>query len=433
MTRSTTTRQKTRMPDRTTSGAKGGGAKGGGAKGGGAKGGGKKSGGKKSGGKKGGGKKTGGKKGGANKKSGAKTGGTQKKADASTGGVSRGATGRVTIKSVAEAAGVSIATVSFVLNKRAGQMISEPVKKRVYAAAEALNYAPSAAAAGLARKQTANVAIVFYGNDHLIANPLYSFVVQGAIKEAIAREFNIMFSFMEAGYKSYSDLPKIIRERNAEGVFFVRDVSGALVGDLRDRGIATVAVDSHPYVAGLNTLYVDNTQGAKMACRHLIELGHQDIAFLFGASDRPSIAERKRGFLDELKASDLGCDKRKVLLEAKELTFDAGYAKARAVLERRPDLTGIFCANDELAAGVLRAARELGLDVPKDLSVIGFDDITMARYLDPPLTTIGFDKEAMGRRGMSRLLDLVSGQGAATSSRELLEVGLVNRSTTAPR
>lgn len=335
--------------------------------------------------------------------------------------------GRVTIRSVAEAAGVSIATVSFVLNNRPGQVISAPVRKRVVQAAQALGYAPSAAAAGLARKRTRNVAIIFYRNDHQITNPLYSFVVQGAIKEAILREYNILFSFIKDAYRGPDDLPQVVREKNVEGAMFVQEVDDALVSELRSRGIATVAVDSHPYVPKLNTVYVDNLQGGRLACRHLLELGHQKLAFLRAASDRPSIDERGQGFVRELE--DQGRDGSNWLLEASSLTYRSGYERALKELRRNPELTAIFCANDELAAGVLRAANELNRHVPGELSVVGFDDIIMSAYVDPPLTTIGFDKEDMGRLAMARLIDLLEGKVDGVA-RQLLEPELVIRNST---
>ena len=338
---------------------------------------------------------------------------------------------RATIKSVAEAAGVSIATVSFVLNKRPGQVISEPVKKRVIQAAKELNYAPSAAAAGLARKSTSNVAIVFYKNDNHITNQLYSFVVQGAIKEASAREFNILFSFMKDEFTDYDDLPKVVREKNVEGVLFIQDVTEELIQELHTREISCMAVDSHPYVDGLSTIYVDNVHGARLACRHLVELGHDEIVFLRAGSGRPSIDERSHGILAELEAAGLSKKKKDVFVDAAELTFQAGYEKTRQLLEKRPEITAMACANDELAAGAIRAGHEMGRNIPGDFSVVGFDDIIMSRYLDPPLSTISFDKEAMGRRAMGRLLDFIQGKNDGVS-REILEVELIQRGSTGP-
>lgn len=349
--------------------------------------------------------------------------------EASTARAQRPSGGRITIRHVAEAAGVSIATVSFVLNNRPGQVISEPVKKKVLAAAQKLNYAPSAAASTLARKQTANVAIIFYRNDHLITNPFYSFVIQGAIKQAAATEYNILFSFMHDEYKDQSDLPKVIREKNAEGVLFMNAVSPALVRELQDRQVKVVAVDCHPRLADLDTVYVDNEGGARAACRHLLDLGHQEIVMLTAPSDAPSLEDRRRGFLATLREAGIEVKESLSVVEAAQFDFTAGYKKSLELYKERPNVTGVFCANDEMAIGALRAARESGRKIPEDLSVVGFDDIQMAHYVDPPLSTIAFDKEEMGKRAMKRLLELVSKKDEEVLH-EVLSVELVLRAST---
>jgi DNA-binding LacI/PurR family transcriptional regulator len=116
---------------------------------------------------------------------------------------------RSTIRDVAKAAGVSTATVSFVLNEHPGEVISEKVRLRVRQVARELDYHPSASAAGLARKRTRNVAIIFYRWDTAISNQFYSFVVQGAIKEAIEQEHNLLFSDLNRAYRGHADLPKV--------------------------------------------------------------------------------------------------------------------------------------------------------------------------------------------------------------------------------
>jgi DNA-binding LacI/PurR family transcriptional regulator len=150
-------------------------------------------------------------------------------------------TKRATIKDVAKKAGVSIATVSFVLNKHPNEVISDKVKKRVWAAARQLDYHPSAAAAGLARKRTRNVSIIFYLDESPISNHFYSFVIQGAVKEAMEREYHLLFSYMDSPYKGPADLPKVIQERNAEGVLFMRQIHPKLVKDIQQRGLPVVA------------------------------------------------------------------------------------------------------------------------------------------------------------------------------------------------
>lgn len=344
----------------------------------------------------------------------------------------RSSGGRITIRNVADEAGVSIATVSFVLNNRPGQVISEPVKKRVLAAAQKLNYAPSAAAATLARKQTANVAIIFYRNDLLITNPFYSFVVQGAIKQAAASEYNILFSFMHDEYMDQSDLPKVIREKNAEGVLFMQAVSPELIRELQAREVAVVAVDCHPRLEDLDTVYVDNEGGARAACRHLLELGHEEIVMLTAPSEVPSLVDRRRGFLAELFDAGFAASDVQSIAEAERIDFLSGYLKSLELFKERPSVTGVFCANDEMAAGALRAAHESGRRIPEDLSVVGFDDILMSQCVNPPLSTIGFDKEEMGKRAMKRLLDLVTKRDDDVLHEEL-DVELVLRASTGPR
>jgi DNA-binding LacI/PurR family transcriptional regulator len=115
-----------------------------------------------------------------------------------------------------------------------------------------------------------------------------------------------------------------------------------------------------------------------------------------------------------------------------ELTFADGYLRSKELLERNRDVTAIFGANDEVAAGVLKAARELGRDVPGNLSIVGFDDIIMANYTDPPLTTVNVGKEQMGRSAVTRLLDMIEGRRSDTGE-DLVPAELVVRSSTAPR
>jgi len=334
-----------------------------------------------------------------------------------------------TIKDVAKKAGVSIATVSFVLNKHPSEVISERVKKRVWAAAQALDYHPSATAAGLARKRTKNVAIVFYKDEESISNQFYSFVIQGAIKEAIEKEYNLLFSYINQTYRGYADLPKIVQEKNAEGALFMRLVHPKMVRAIEARGIPVVLIDHYPEIKQVNSLQIDNQTGGLVGAQHLIELGHRRIGMLYAARERPSIEERIQGFRAAFEKYELGFSQRSNLFEARSLTFDGGHEKAREILKRKRRPTALFCANDEIAAGAIRAAHQLGLSVPGDLSVVGFDDITMANYTDPPLTTVGVVKEHMGRRAMSRLLELVEGTDS-TVKREVVPVRLAVREST---
>lgn len=335
---------------------------------------------------------------------------------------------RATIKDVARRASVSTATVSFVLNANPKEAISEAVRRRVLEAARALSYHPSAAAAALARRRVRNVALVFYKDMDTITNPFYSFVVQGAVKEALERDYDLLFSYVDATYAGYQSLPKIVREKNAGGVLFMRRIEPRMVKDIRGLGIPLVAVDHSPRVDGIDSIQIDNRRGGALAAEHLAQLGHERLGMFMPRHPPPSVEERLEGFRLGLDKRDLGFSKSSNLIVTETFTYESGYQAARAVLAKST-LTGLFCSNDEMAAGVLRAAHELGLQVPRDLSVVGFDDITMSNYTDPPLTTVGVVKEHMGRRAMARLIELVERTDDRVKT-ELAPVEIVSRAST---
>jgi len=179
----------------------------------------------------------------------------------------------------------------------------------------------------------------------------------------------------------------------------------------------------------VSSVTMENRRGGTLAAEHLRHLGHKNVAILAGGLDRLSIAERVKGFSDALRAAVTSAPKRAPIWKCASLTFEAGYAAAIKGLRKSPHITGLFCVNDEMAAGAIRAAHELGYRVPSQLSVVGFDDIDLARYIDPPLTTIGVDKFELGRRAMSRLIDLIEG-GTKNVDEERVDVKLIVRGTT---
>ncbi len=337
---------------------------------------------------------------------------------------------RATIRDVAARAGVSTATVSFVLNGNPHESISEAVKRRVFGAARALNYHANAAAAGLARKRNKNVGIVFYKEDDSITNNFYSFVVQGAVKEAIERDYNLLFSYVNTTYKSFEDLPKMVREKNADGVLFMRRVQPNMVRDITALSIPVVLVDTFPRVPGVNVLQIDNVHGGRVAGEYLFTLGHRNIAMLLPRDAAPSIQQRLTGFRAAFEQFEHRFSRAAHVVETDGLNYDAAHRAAASLLAKKGSPTGIFCANDEMAAGALRAAHQAGYHVPADFSVIGFDDIVLSNYIHPPLTTIGVIKEHMGRRAMARLIELVEGVDRAAKV-ELAPVRLVVRGSTA--
>ena len=337
---------------------------------------------------------------------------------------------KTTIKDVAKEAGVSIATVSFVLNNRPGQVISQPVKRKVFEAAQKLNYHPSAIAAGLASKRPGNIAIVFYGNEDLVSNLYYSFVLQGAIREAARLSVNIMFSYMEEDWERNGELPKVVREGSTAGVIFIKQIHPDMVRDIERRGVPVVLVDHYPQMENVKAFEIDNFRGGQLPVEHLVALGHRDIAYIFASADRPSIRGRLDGFEDAMKRALLPVSADNYW-ECEEFTFYSArdLAMVKLLEENRP--TAIVAANDELASGVLRAAQLLNIKVPDELSVVGFDNITMGNYTEPSLTTVSGDKEELGARAVRRLVEAVN-ENEDEALMEILPVELIVRNSTGP-
>ncbi|HUO57419.1 MAG TPA: LacI family DNA-binding transcriptional regulator [bacterium] len=323
-----------------------------------------------------------------------------------------------TIKDVAKKAGVSITTVSFVLNNRSDVVISEEVKKRVLKVARELDYHPSAMAAGLAGKRTRNLGVIFYKDDYIVSNPFYSFVIEGIVKETNEKGFNLFFSYVHSAYSGYPDLPKIIREKNVDGILLLGRVDPKMVSDIKDRRIPVVAIDNFPALKGVDTVQIDNKQGGILAVDSLFKMGHRNIGLLTTTDKRPSIEEREEGWRAGHFKNNLPINK-DLLFESKELSFWGACEKMKEALKKAKKMTALFCVNDEMAAGVLRAARELGRKVPGELSVMGFDNIVMSNYTDPPLTTVSAAKEYMGKLAVSRVLEVIENKDSPARRQEV--------------
>jgi DNA-binding LacI/PurR family transcriptional regulator len=336
-----------------------------------------------------------------------------------------------TIRDVARQAGVSIATVSYVLNNTSGEVISHQVKARVWTAVRALNYHRVAAAVSLAMRRTHNIGVMLGPDQNDVTNPFYSFIIRGIIWEAQARDYNVLFTYMKSKYGGVPDLPKLVREANVAGMLFVGRVSRAALRDVQQLGISVVAIDHQPRVKKIPSIQIDNIGGGELVARHFLDLGHENLAFVGHVKGLSSIVLRGEGFSRWFRYWGSARGNRVEVVSC-ELTFADGYLRSKELLERNRDVTAIFGANDEVAAGVLKAARELGRDVPGNLSIVGFDDIIMANYTDPPLTTVNVGKEQMGRSAVTRLLDMIEGRRSDTGE-DLVPAELVVRSSTAPR
>ncbi|HEY5039572.1 MAG TPA: LacI family DNA-binding transcriptional regulator, partial [bacterium] len=227
------------------------------------------------------------------------------------------------------------------------------------------------------------------------------------------------------------NLPKIVREKNVDGILMLGLADPKMASDIQERKIPVVIVDPYLSVKNINTIQIENKFGAQLAVEHLFNLGHRHIGMLTVSGVRPpSVHEREEGYEQALVKFGLS-SKKDYVLESNTFSYQAAYEKAKLDLKRLKNMTALICVNDEMAAGAMRAAREVGRQVPQDLSVVGFDNIIMSAYTDPPLTTVSVAKEFLGKLGVDRLLEMVETKDLQTVKKELVPVELVVRESTA--
>jgi DNA-binding LacI/PurR family transcriptional regulator len=346
----------------------------------------------------------------------------------------------VTTQDVAHAAAVSRVTVSRVLNNHGN--VTDRVRQRVLQAAADVGYLsrpPREAPVAVLRDIGFFFASIL-GDEPLSDNPFWTPVLHGVEQEASAAGIHVTYRSITP----YADRPgallDLVRSASLDGILVVGPASEPVVRALHDAEVPLVLVDNAVPGVPADAVLGDCFGGGRAAVRHLVGLGHRDIAFIGGPfveSARPlghrtntiwSVEQRALGYLTALKEAGIEPDYR--LYEGCNLTTAGGYAACQRLLATGRRFTGIFCANDVCAIGVIRAMHEAGLTVPRDVSVVGFDDIEVARHLIPPLTTVRVDKEAIGAWAIQRLLARALAP-SAISSTTCLHVELVERGTAA--
>lgn len=313
----------------------------------------------------------------------------------------------VTINDVASAAGVSIRTVSRVIND--SPKVNRETRERIEAAIAELGFKPSARARGLATGRSYLIGVVHNDRNALVLDA----VQRGIVAEASARGYELIVHPAPAGEAgSVEDVLDFVRRSRVDGVVVLSPVSDVvgMGAALRDAGVPAVATSSVPIEGFLAVLVSDEREAAADVARHLVALGHRRIALINGPSGVHSASERRAGFVGVLAGHPAA-----LVGEVEgDYGFDAGYAAAERLLALDPRPTAIFAANDIMAAAVLKAAVARGIAVPADLSVVGFDGSLIATMLTPALTTVERPLGEMAQKVTRRLLDLIEGSGPET-------------------
>ncbi len=328
---------------------------------------------------------------------------------------------------MAARAGVSRTTVSFVLNARTDTGIPLETWRRVEEAARELGYHPHGAARALAGGASSTIGLVLRQSaEQVAADALLAETLWGVAGEARLSGYQVLLEPLSPDAGRYRDL---LLSQRVDGLI----VSGPRVDDeeliaLVNDGFPIILQGSLPG-ASAPSVDVDNRVGARTAVEHLLGLGHRRIGCITNAPlAYTAAADRLAGYRDALEAAGVGLDPALVA----EGAFDAasGRAAMAGLLATADDLTAVFVASDVVAFGALRALREAGRAVPADVSVVGFDDIPLARHFDPPLTTIRLPARDLGAAAGRALVDRLA--GLPTSERTLLPTELIVRESTKP-
>ena len=331
--------------------------------------------------------------------------------------------GRVTITDVARAAGVSVATVSKVVNGRYG--VASATHERVMAVVNELGYETSLIAASLRRSKTNVIGVLITEFE-----PYATELLKGIGAAAHGTGYELL------AYAGWAvDAPRDGWERRSLSRLAGTLVDGAILVTptvlMPETSVPVVAIDSHTGRGGPATVDSDNVGGAAAVTDHLLSLGHTRIAHLRGRADLESSHLREQGYRASLEAAGIGYDPELVL--DGEYRRKEGHERALQLLTRPERPTAIFAGNDLSALGALAAAEELGLRVPQDLSIIGFDDIPEAGRATPRLSTFAQPLHEMGAEAFRMLLELLSGRESGRRHEHLLGSLVVRDSTAPPR
>lgn len=302
----------------------------------------------------------------------------------------------ITIKRVALEAGVSVATVSRALNDTGP--VREEVRERVRTVADRLRYVPHGGARSLITRKT-NTIGVFLPD---IYGEFFSEVIRGMDGVSRHRGYHLLVAGSHADTAEILAVMRATRGRVDGLIVMAPDLDADAIERDVPPSLPLVAMNCRLLGAHFDSISIDNYGGAYSMVRHLAGMGHIRIAFLKGPERNFESSERLRGYRDALRA--VGAVISADLEIPGDFTEESGYRAAQVVLARRPRPTAIFAGNDGMALGVLAALAETDLRIPRDIAVVGFDDIPVARYVAPPLSTVHVPIAELGARAMERLL-----------------------------
>ncbi|TYP74089.1 LacI family DNA-binding transcriptional regulator [Paenibacillus methanolicus] len=328
---------------------------------------------------------------------------------------------KATIYDVAKEAGVSIATVSHVINGKG--KISRERREEITRIMVRMGYKPSMIASALTGKKTYALGLLVPD----ISNPFFAEIARAVEDEGQRHGYSVFICSTDNKDEKVEHYAELLRQKNVDGVIIGTGMKELTVLDPLLNGGVPIAFLSREFpTAKVPSVVVDDYAGGAAAAEHLIALGHRRLAVLAEEESVSSSRERVRGFRQTLAAAGIALDQTDVRMSGLKESMD----RALELLGRADRPTAIFCCNDMLAIGALRAAKELGLRIPRDCSIVGFDDTVLASVTDPPLTTVAQPIDRMGQAAVQVLVRLIE-QPEARSERIVLPPALSIRQSSA--
>lgn len=317
----------------------------------------------------------------------------------------------ITIYDIAKQAGISAATVSKVFNEYPD--VSAKTRKKVLDTAREMGYLPNLSARTLITGRSWTLGILYMESSGKgIRHPFFNALMESFKNEAESRGYDLMFISRDIGGRKTSYLEHC-RFRSVDGVMAaLLNPGDPDVQELLKSGIPCVLVDYEAPLAGM--VQSDNVGGAMLAVRHLYSMGHRRIAHISGGWSFAGV-KRRQGYEQALQELGLPLREEDVADSGGDYTEENGYRAMQRLLEQEERPTAVFAAGDNLAIGAIKALRERGLSVPEDMSIVGFDDIDLAAYMSPSLTTVRQDTAALGAGAARMLAELISQQGSAAA------------------
>lgn len=340
---------------------------------------------------------------------------------------------RVTLADVAHEAGLSPAAVSLALRGEAG--VSRETRDRVVEVARRLGYR-SGPRSGTRRAHQTTVGLIIKAphGDAPEVNRFYAPVMAGIEEVCRIREVDLLFAAMPVDDQYYPlEVPRLLTERTCDGLIVVGAHLSRGTTAIMEDGPPSILVDAYAEDVAFDCVFSDNVAGARAAVEHLIANGHREICIVGSRPDSfPSIVQRRRGYEQAIAEAEL----RPHYVDTTYAPPESAAAAAIRYLAAHPDVTAAFCCNDAVAVALIQAAQQAGTDVPGRLSVVGYDDIDLARFVSPQLTTMAVDKLGMGRLAVTLLLHRMEfGEAAVTQAftrPRLVERGSVRNVGPAP-